>query len=83
MHLRILSIMVIFTTCTAAGMDVCFCTPKQLLKVCLPVCLSSHGNLRMPHLQGMCANSSLGQTVLMLLILYKSHDPYVRAPSHW
>ena len=47
------------------------------------VCLSSHGKLRMPHLQGMCANSSLGQTVLMLLILYKSHDPYVRAPSHW
>ena len=50
------------------------CTSRQLLKVCFLVCLSSLGSLRMPHLQGMCASFSPGQTVLMLVILYKSHD---------
>jgi hypothetical protein len=42
----------------------------------------------MPHLQGMFANFSLGQTALMLVILYKSHDSSDitssrMLPSHW
>jgi hypothetical protein len=47
---------------------------SNLLKVYFLVCLSSLDKLRMPHLQGMCANFSPGQIVLMLVILYKSHD---------
>jgi hypothetical protein len=39
-----------------------------------PVCLWNPSRLQMPHIREMCANFSLGRTVLMPAILCKSHD---------